>query len=177
MPESGNYITAIREDLAVFRAVLAAGIKPTSLVIESIWRWFHDIELIVPLGDMNLGAVERAELASQIVEEMDAVFAKLESQVELLAAEDLYDLRSGPEAEMVNNLWRELAGCYADMVNAVIPVLPTDLKEALEAEVVANLVQRFETDEDQVRFQVKTDGAIRMMIRLAGLDPDRALAA
>lgn len=177
MPESENYITYIRNDLAVFRAVLDAEVKPTAMVIESVWRWFRDIELIVPLGNMDLSDLERSDLASQIVEEMDTIFSKIETEVEGLSPEELYELRSSPSAEQVNSLWRELAGCYSEMINAAIPVIPLELKEVMESQMVASLAQQFQTDEDQVRFQVKTDGATRMMIRFAGLDPDRVLAA
>lgn len=170
MAKSENPIAATREDVAVMRVVLESGVKVTDSVFKGIWHWFPDVELMVPLAAMQLGEKERTALASQIIAEMDEVFAKLEAAWEL----DDSDEDMTRYSAQVDALFRELASCYAEFINAEVHVLPDEVRASIEAGLLERLMSQMDLDEDTVRYRLKTDPALRMMLRMSGVDPDRA---
>lgn len=171
MPE--NLITDIRNDVQVLQAVIAAGITPTDIVINGVWRWFLDIELLLPLPVMELTDDERRMFASEIVSEMDAHFAKLETRWDLLSEEEKHTLNKSEESETVNALWRELAGVYANIINKGVTVLDPEDKQAAEATAIDMLVHASGMDEEEIRHRVRHDPTMRLMLRRSGIDPDR----
>lgn len=171
LAKSENPIVATREDVAVFRAVLDAGVTVTDSVFKGVWQWFPDVELMVPLQAMALGDQERAALASQILGEMDEVFSVLENLWDHDGSED--DLARG--SKQVDALFRELASCYSDFVNAEVHVLPDEVRVVVEESMIERLMSQMDTDEDTVRYRLKNDAALRMMLRMSGLDPDKVL--
>lgn len=172
MSRHTNIITPIREDIAVFRAVLAAGLQPTDMVLNGVWRWFHDVEIAVPLPVMDLSDTERASLAHDIITEMDTVFASLEAQCAGKSLRRQNALTSSPEALQVNALWKELAGCFAELVNEEIPEIPEEIRAHVYASMVSDLAEKYGIDEDELRGRIRSDEPLRMMFRLNGLNPD-----
>jgi hypothetical protein len=168
-----NIATLIRGDLAVFRAILSAGLAVNDSVLKGIWRWFSDVELMVPLPVMELTEAERSTLAWDIVAEMDELFAELESSAACAAGDALPVLAGTEHGRRVNLLWKELAGCYPLLINAEIPVLPPRVRAVLEGRIVHSLAEQYQVDEAEVRRRLRTDEMLRMTIRMAGLDPDR----
>jgi hypothetical protein len=167
-----NSITPIRADLAVLGAVLDADVEVTDQVINGVWRWFQDIEIAVPLPVMDLTSDERRTLATTILIEMDDLFAGLEDLCEGKSAKSQAAVAKTPEADRVNNLWKELAGCYAELVNDEIPELPESLRASIIESMLEDLADRFGITEDAVRTRVRTDSSLRMMLRMNGLNPD-----
>lgn len=168
-----NIIPAIRDDVAAFKALVGAGLTITDSVLNGLWRWFRDVELIMPLGVMGMSRDERTKLSLLILEEMDEQFAVLERIWEQGSEEVRDGIGELPEAAKVNALWRELAGVYAELINAEMRVLPAEMRAAIEAEGLSALAENFHMDEESLRSHVKSDPALRMMIRMNGLDPDR----
>lgn len=167
-----NIITPIRKDIAVLKACLENDVEVTDKVLSGVWRWFGDVEIAVPLPVMDIPAVERRALASIIVNEMDETFAILEERCEGKDEEFQSAQTKSREATIVNNLWKELAGCYAALINDEVPVLPSFIREALQDSMISDLVRRFDQDENEIRRRLKTDSALRMMLRMSGLNPD-----
>lgn len=165
-------IDASRTDLAVLRAVLQAGVPVTAPVFQGLWRWYQDVELNVPLPVMDLDEETRSTLALTILEEMDEILARL-SVREAAGEVSPDDLSTTPEAAAANALWRELAGCYVDLVNAEVRVLDDTQRAIAQAHIVEGLSTAMGLDEDEVRQHLRTDATLRMMLRMAGIDPDR----
>lgn len=173
MSDSKNTIAEIRNDVAVLAAVQTAGLTVTDAVFSGVWRWFRDVELMVPLPVLITDPEERASLALEITGEMDQVMGRLEPLWAVAETDDERDtLASSPDGQALDNLFRELAGVFAELVNEEVPVLPAMLKETLQEGLLESLADRFDLDEDEVRDRLKTDSRLRMMIRMSGLDPD-----
>jgi len=168
-----NFVTPIRQDIAVMRAVMTQGAPVTDMVIRGVWRWFQDVELRVPLASMTFGEEERAALSLTIVEEMDEVFARIEEACEGLPPEEQAEFTEGPDAEAVNSLWRELAGCYADLINREVSEIPEEHRDAAHAQAFESLCEQTGWSEDILRQNLRENSHFRMMLRMAGLDPDR----
>jgi hypothetical protein len=172
MSEPKNVVTEIRTDLAAVRAVLASDAAMTAPVLHGLWRWFKDVELMVPLPVMGLAADERRSLAIDIAAEMDAKFVELEKVSAALSVEEQSELGHSLEAEPTNNLWRELAGCYAELINLAVAVLPDEARQEIQRHMFDSL-SRKSGDPDLIRFQLRTDSVLRMSLRMSGLDPDQ----
>jgi hypothetical protein len=170
-----NSITPIRSDLAVLRAVLDAGVGVTDSVINGAWRWFQDVELPLPLPVMTLSVQEQRHLAKTVLSEMDALFASLEKQCEGKSLKQQAAIAQTGEAERVNALWRELAGCYAELINDEVPQLPESARVRIQEAMIGELAERFEIGEDEARLKVRTDTTLRMMLRMSGLNPDEII--
>lgn len=168
-----NFVTPIRQDIAVFRSVLTQGVPVTDMVLRGVWRWFQDVELRVPLAAMTFGEEERATLALTVVDEMDEVFARIEQSCDGLPPEEQAEFTQGPDADAVNALWRELAGCYADLVNREVAEIPEEHREEAHAQAFESLCQQTGWSEDTLRENLRENTHFRMMLRMAGLDPDR----
>lgn len=170
-----NFVTPIRQDVAVLQAVLEVGVPVTDMVIRGVWRWFQDVELRVPLPVMALGEEERSTLALSITREMDEVFARIEKVGEGLPPEQQHTLTEGPDAEAVNSLWRELAGCFADLVNRDVVEIPDEYREQAHEQAFESLCAQTGWSEDSLREHLRGDSQFRMMLRMAGFDPDRII--
>ena len=172
-----NFVTQIREDVCVLKAVLENGAPVTDMVLRGVWRWFQDVELQVPLPVMTLGAEERASLALTITCEMDAVFARIEAACEGLDAGEQLAFTQGPDAAAVNTLWRELAGCYAHLINSEVAEIPAEHLEEAHARAFESLCEQTGWSEDTLRENLRENTHFRMMLRMAGLDPDRIISS
>lgn len=163
-------------DLRVLVACLDTETPPTEAVIGGIWRWFFDVELILPLPVMSMEDDERNRLGKEIASEMVEAFERIAKY--RAAAESIkLPFRVSPEdAAIVDNLWRELAGCYAEQVNRQVPTVEMDEEEAesFYGSFVSRTADMFDVSEDEIREALRTDSSFRMMLRLQGYDPDRA---
>jgi hypothetical protein len=169
-----NTISQIRADLAITSVVVNSGLPLNEYVLKGLWRWFQDVELLVPLPVMDLADAERQSLGSQILVEMDQIFASLEIQFEKATSEKEREaLAVGPDGIAVNNLWREFAGVYATLINDEVTVLPDKFRKQMQANMIDQLSERYDQDPDVIRYRLKNDTQLRMMLRMAGLDPDQ----
>lgn len=173
MSSTENVVTQILKEVRVMKAVVDAGVEVTDSVFKGIWQYFSDVELMVPLKVIELGKEEQLSLARDIIGEMEETFTKLENLCEGKTVEEQNEIAASPAGEAVNNLWKEFAGCYPELVNAEIPILPEDIKSVMEENMIAALSDRFQMDEDMIRYRLKNDSQLRMMIRMSGLDPDK----
>lgn len=171
MSNSENMISKIRNDIAVLKLIIENNAPVTESAIKGLWQWFPDVELVLPLPVMPLSAEQRKEISVNILEDMDAAFAVIEVKFDELVEADRKGVEL-PEETQVNNLWRELAGCYAEQINAEVPQLPEEIKESMGRGLYETLINGFGGDEDILLQKLKTDTTLRMMIRMAGLDPD-----
>jgi hypothetical protein len=167
-----NLITEIRNDVQVLQAVIKADVPPTDIVINGVWRWFLDVELYLPLPVMELTTAEQKTFATTILEEMDTHFAKLETRWDHLTNEEKHHLNQTDDSTIVNNLWRELAGVYAALINKSVTILDPEDKEAAEATAVEMLMHASGMDEEEIRHRVRHDPTMRLMLRRSGIDPD-----
>lgn len=174
MSKKENMISKVRKDLAVLKLVIENNLPVTESTMKGLWQWFPDVELILPLPVMPLSDADRKEVSLNILEDMDAAFAVIENNFEELVEADRNGVETKEET-LVNNLWRELAGCYAESINSEVPSLPEEIKESMSRGMYDTLVNGFNGDEDLVIHKLKTDSTLRMMIRMAGLDPDLLL--
>ena len=137
MTENINFITPIRADVRVVRTLLENDVPITDMVMRGLWRWFADVEIPVPLPRMGLKDDQRRALALTIITEMDEAFTKLEIACEGKTTEEQAEYTASADATVVNNLWKEIAGCYAEIINEDVTVIP----EEMRAEVYANALQ------------------------------------
>lgn len=173
MSDSKNTISEIRNDVAALALVQASGLTVTDAVFMGVWRWFRDVELVVPLPVLVTEPEERQSLAALITAEMDDVMSRLEPLFGVAETDEEKDvLAQSADGQALDNLFRELAGVYAELVNDEVPVLPAMLKEALQEGLIENLADRLDADEYEIRARLKTDSRLRMMVRMSGLDPD-----
>lgn len=171
MSNPENMISKIRKDLAVLRLVIENDLPVTDSTIKGLWQWFPDVELVLPLPIMPLTDEQRKEVSINILNDMDEAFAHIEKNFSELVEADEKGIETKEET-LVNNLWRELAGCYAETINAEVPQLPEEIKETLGRGMYETLVNGFGGDEDMLSYKLQNDSTLRMMIRMAGLDPD-----
>lgn len=163
-------IVLTRADVAAALAVSRAGLDLTRAVFRGVWGWFPDVELVVPLNTVVLDGEERRTLTAAILSEMDDVFAGLQAEAD--AGGDVDELAAGPGGQRVNGLFRELAGCWPELVNSEVEVLPDAVRVQVQAEFVANAAEQMGVPEEEVRFQLRTNTTLRMSLRMNGLDPD-----
>jgi hypothetical protein len=166
-------IPDIRRDVKAVRAIVESGAEMPEWAINALWRWFFDQELRVPLPVMTMSEQERASLAIEILSEMDERFASLEAVAE--AASDGDDLNTTEDGQKVNALWRELAGCYASVVNESVVVLTEEEAQEAYAQILPVLSASSGLPEEELLERIRTDGSTRMMLRRSGIDPDRLL--
>lgn len=166
-------IDEIRQDLNNARAALAFGLDLNDNLINGIWRFFTDVEINVPLAIMPLEKKERTDLARGILDEMDEIMAKIKDAY-AQANDDaaIEKIHRGPLGLKVDSLWKELAGCYAEIVNNEIPQLPDHVKDAVAQSIVEELARNFDATEDEIMQRIRTDSSIRMLFRRTGINPD-----
>ena len=167
-----NVMTIIRKDIAVFRTVVSAQVEVTDTVLTGIWRWFGDVEINVPLPVMDLTEHKRRYLAANVLAELDDVFAQLEVIAENQADDDDTDLSQTPLGQQADALWKELAGCYASLVNEEIPALSSEDQEEIGRQMVSSIARGMGVDEDDAFKIIRKDSKLRMMLRMAGVNPD-----
>jgi hypothetical protein len=166
-------IDTIRQDVQNARAVIENGLDLNDTMINGIWRHFADVEILVPLASMELRSEEKLSLASGILQEMDEVLAKIrEGYAKATTDEELTAIHKGALGMKVDSLWKELAGCYAELINDEIPDLPENMKKAVAESLVSELAHRFDTTEDEIVDRIKHDSTLRMMFRRTGINPD-----
>ena len=82
------------------------------------------------------------------------------------------ELTEGVEGQRVNGLFRELAGCWPDLVNGEVAELPEEVRAQVQASFIASAAEQMDVSEEEVRFQLRTNSSLRMSLRMNGLDPD-----
>lgn len=170
-----NIITPARCDAAVFKLCLEHGTAVTPAVLNGLWHWFSDVELSLPLPVMEMTNTERRSLALDVLTDMDHELAVLEGRCQGKSLEDQAELVNENAAAKVNGLWRELAGCYASMVNDQVHKVPEEALPELYEHVMDDLRKMTGLDEDGVRDLLHSDPKLRMMLRMSGIDPDQIL--
>jgi hypothetical protein len=168
-----NIITTIRKDVKVAKAVLNADLALTPAILRSLWAWFQDIEVAVPLPIMPITETEQISISRDILNEMDEEFIILEQKVaEALATDSDFDGPASPEGKKVDTLWKELAGCYASDINKEVPILPEHMHEMIANAIVDEVSHRYEISEEDARYKLRSEPSLRMMVRMSGLNPD-----
>jgi len=163
----------VTDDLAVMKAVIMTETKMTSTVVNMVWRWFPDVELILPIPDMGIVGDEWKRLTETIVDEMIFTFDK--AGVLWEANPDVEDVTEvAPEEVLIlDSLWRELAGCFAVLINEDIPQIPEVMAVEIYENAVEQLASAYEMDPEEVREAALNNVSFRTMLRRQGLDPDR----
>ena len=146
----------------------------TPAVIEAVAKWFHDVEIIFPIPQMELDENEKRSLTSEIADELVSEFrsaiAKVNARGEL-ADEDFEQL-----ARNTDPLFRELSGVYADQLNAQFEENRVDAEDAQEAiNDMLSMIERMHGQDGLAEFRTrsKTDSTLRAQLRRMGLDPDK----
>lgn len=171
--EENNLFDLTIKDLKVAKAVLdTADTDMTLGVMNSVWRWFQDVDLALPLPVMPLKDDERRGIAVEIVNEMLQLIPRIAKIKATSFSEEEWRDRSKNEITQLDALWKEFAGCFADLLNSEIPTLPEEAKAEAQQGFVAGFSEAFHLSEEEVRKLVKTDPAMRLMLRRAGLNPD-----
>jgi hypothetical protein len=180
VPEE-KYFSTIIDDFTVTRTLLLNQVKITPHVLEGMARWFKDVELELPLPVMMAEGQERDTLAMQIVDDILATLDRIEVSVTEYGVEK-YDAEIDhpkdvcPElVEALDRLWRELAGCYAEQLNARIPSLGMSPEEEnqMYAQFISQMSHDLDITEDEAREVVRTNSSFRLMLRYQGINPDR----
>ena len=168
-----NIITVIRKDIKVAKAVANADLELTPAIINSVWKWFQDVEILVPLDIMPISETERVSLTKDILNEMDEHFIILEQKVaEALAAGQDFDGPNSPEGKKVDALWKELAGCYASYINDEVPDLPVGIQRLVAESIVKEVADKYDLSEEDAISKILSDSKLRMMLRMSGIDPE-----
>lgn len=168
-----NIITVIRKDVKIALLASEAGLTLTPSLVKSLWHWFQDVEIAVPLPIMPITEQEQISLSTDILREMDGLFAILEEKAEVaLKSGEVLDGPSSPEGKKVDALWKELAGCYASIVNEEVPVLPLQMQEMVGSMIVEEISRKYNISEDEARDKLRSESHLRMMLRIAGVNPD-----
>ena len=171
--EQENIITTIRKDVKVALVVAEAGLTLTSPIVKSLWHWFQDVEIAVPLPIMPINEQEQLSLTKDILKEMDEQFAMLEAKANesILQGFD-FDGPGSPEGKKVDALWKELTGCYAALVNEEVPIIPRQMQEMVASVIVEEMTRKYDISEEEARHRLKTVSHLRMMLRMSGVNPD-----
>ena len=170
--ESNSLVSRTKEDVAVFRAVVSAGLTPTSPLIHGLWRWFSNVDLALPLPIMQIAPEERKNLALAILEDLDLALDKYEIKNLHTSVEDRHELNNGPEAQHIDNMWKELAGVYADLLNKEVYKIDPKDKEEIASQIIDGMSEAFGLDRAGVLEKIKTDPSLRLSLRMSGLNPD-----
>lgn len=170
---SENLISEVRSDLAVLRTVVESDTPVTETILNGLWRWFIDVELMLPLPVMDLTDAERKRYATEILTEMDALFAHLEERFPSMTEEEQESLHTTDEALATNALWRELAGVFAALINRGVAVLSEEEAAEAHEHAVEMLCATSGMEEDEIRDRIRHDPTMRLMLRRSGIDPDR----
>jgi hypothetical protein len=168
-------ISQIRTDLKAFRAVAESGVEVPDWALNAIWRWFFDQELRLPLPVMPLSSEERRDLSLEILDEMDSRFVALEKAADTMSPEEQSDLNTSEDGMKANALWRELAGCYAHVINQSVVVLSEEEAEMAYSHIIPTLMATVGISEEELYDRIRNDGSTRMMLRRSGIDPDKLL--
>lgn len=166
----------VRESLVDVRTMLAvvdAGVPVSNRVLDGVWKWYLDVDLPLPLPDMQVPAQERAPLAHTILSEMVSELGKLDSRLAAMSPSEYedVDISAVPEAAVVNGLWRELASLYAGQINSMVPSLPPEFYDTAVRAFRAGLCDQLELTPEELRKLVRSDAAMRLMLRRGGINP------
>lgn len=168
-------ISEVRSDIQAFKAIVQSGAAVPDWAVNAIWRWFFDQELRVPLPIMPMSENERRDLASAILDEMETHFVALEKISNEGGEDEGQDLNSTEDGQRVNQLWRELAGCYAHLLNRSVTVLSEEEAEIAYVSIIPALIATSGASEEEIVERIRYDGSTRMFLRRSGIDPDRLL--
>lgn len=167
-----NLVTRTKEDVAVFRAVVSAGLRPTPPVIHSLWRWFSNVDLVLPLPVMSLGEKDRQGIALNILNDLDVALDKYGEKSNDTLPQDIGELNHGPETVLIDNMWKELAHLYADLLNKEVPNFSDEDKKEITADILESISEAFGLDREGVIQKIKTDPSLKLSLRMMGLSPE-----
>lgn len=167
-----NLVARTKEDVAVFRAVVLAGLRPTSPVIHSLWRWFGNVDLALPLPLMPLEEKDRQGIAVSILDDLDIALDRYEERSNVTSIEDRHELNNGPETIIIDNMWKELAGLYAELLNKEVLTINDADKEEITAHIIENISEALGLDHEGTIQKIKTDPSLKLSLRMMGLNPD-----
>ena len=170
--ESSSLVSQTKEDVAVFRAVISAGLTPTSPVMNGLWRWFSNVDLALPLPVMKIAPEEKKNLALTILDDLDSALDKYELKNLKTLIANRHELNNGLEATQIDNMWKELAGVYAELINKEVVTIRPEDKEEIALQLIENMSEIFGLDRPAVLERIKTDPSLRLSLRMTGLNPD-----
>lgn len=168
----GNPFEEPQDDLRVIDACIKQGVPVTPAVLDAAWGWFGDVEIILPIPEMGLAEEQRNALAAQVIDDIIVEFGKAAAKWEDAPDETPVKEIAPDEVEKIDSLWRELAGCFAPVLNEMVPEVPDPLRERICSTMVENMAESFEVGEDEVREALRSDSSLRMSLRRQGIDPD-----
>lgn len=172
MSHSPSPVSDARADVLVLRSLLDTNTPVPFSVLNAIWRWFIDVEIVLPIAEMEFTDESRNAFARDIVTDMADTFARLEAVVDA-DPEAIAD--DHPEVDEVNGLWRELAALYAPMINASVTVIPEDMQAVVYPNTAKMIASSAGISIEDAIERLKTDPIARMSLRRSGIDPDRAI--
>jgi len=163
-----KYLNEVSEDIRVGVIVNKELGHLSRPVLGAIERWYEDVDIIIPISEMELDATSKVKMVSQCLEEMLEIF-----QAEILSVQagKEYVKESHEElASKVDPLWRELAALHASIFNAEFQAIrPSDQEEMNER---INVVEEIT---GMTRFEIKEratkDLQLRRMLCDMGLLP------
>jgi len=159
-------------DLKVLKACIDTDTAPTFTVINSVWRWFLDVEFTLPIPVLDMPEASRETITRDVVTEMADIFADFDAKA---SSDPDFDPNSDSKVHTLNALWRELAGLYAPLLNSSVGTLPPEVLDMVYPQAIGHLAVSSGMDLDEAVDRVKNDPVLRMMMRRDGLDPDMAL--
>ena len=163
-----KYLNEVSEDIRVGVIVNKELGHITRPVLAAIERWYEDVDIIIPINEMELDATSKVKMVSQCLEEMLGIF-----QAEILKVQSGQDYNKESHealAQKVDPLWRELAALHASIFNAEFQAIrPTDQEEMDER------IHVVEEITGMTRFEIKEragrDLQLRRMLCDMGLLP------
>jgi len=163
-----KYLNEIIYDVDV--AILANGNmnRLTRSVLGAVERWFQDVDIIIPMNDMQLDSSTKSRMLETALKEMHEAFTL-----------ELERIKNGgvnnPEthealAMIVDPLWREVASLHAEIFNIEFEALrPKDFEEINERISVMEEITGMNRKELQER--ASKDLRVRKMLGDMGLLP------
>ena len=186
-----DYFKKTKDDFSVLKFLMENDGPVTLPVIEEVFSHFYDVELPLPLPVMDLSDDERKGLSVSIMDEMLETLEKIVEAVNQAEAEEdveeddeegseekIYLSDICPElTEELDNLWRELAGCFAAEINSTIqkPFTQPQEEEDFYEKLLPNLADDLDITEDEALSMVQNNSSLRLMLRRNGIDPDRII--
>lgn len=165
-------------DVRVMKLCVEHDVPITGAVLESVWRWFPDVEIVLPIPVMPLTSGEWKTFTLDILGDLhdaSVTMGGLVDEQDKFDDDDIPDElsdRLAAQAAHLDMLWRELAGCLADKINATVPVYTEEEKRKAVASFLEQLSEELADSEEELLSFIRTDSRLRMYFRMNGLNPD-----
>lgn len=167
--EPKKYLNDIIEDIKV--AILANKElkKLPKSTLKSLEGWYSDVDIIIPMNDMQLDKDTKVRLLSAALEEMLAEFNKEYNRVD--QGGEVNKETHLTLANKVDPLWREIASLHAEVYNEEFEMSrPKDHNELTERIMVIEEITGMKKEEIKIR--AEKDMRVRKMLCDLGLLPN-----